>query len=357
YAVRAKVVKLFEPRSKKMHQTGLLGDESGVARFVTWSSRAPPTLEQGKTYLIDDLYASEYNDKINADLTNSTVEEINDDIKVAPAPGIMLIGAVTRVLSAGIVYRCAAKGCRKAVDIGPGGYMCPVHGILEDARVDLRARVVLDDGVQATTVFIPAAVLEKLTWISLAGAVDLAASTKVGGNFLVENKLRDSLFGKYLKVFVSPMSGQYYCQDAEVLHSFSDLEGVDTRASWELKEPPEWIPTEATRSFIAEMLQVKEILKEGPEKTSPTYAVLPSGERAARFVWAGVLVDVNRFNDSLTCNINDPTGILKLRVHRQYQAKAFQTLQNIKAPALIAVAGKLSLYKPPDGDKTYVSLV
>src|SRR5690606_19217183 len=65
YAVRVKVVKLFEPRHKKMHQVGLLGDESGILRFVSWTGGETPTVEQGKSYEIQDVFASEYEDKIS----------------------------------------------------------------------------------------------------------------------------------------------------------------------------------------------------------------------------------------------------------------------------------------------------
>lgn len=357
-AARVRVVKLFEARHQKIHQTGLLGDASGVVRFVSWKGKTePPTLEQGKNYEIQGIYPTLHEDKVSANLTNATATEIEEEIAVAPAPGEILVGAVTRIMSAGIVRRCPHKGCKKTVEVGPGGYLCPTHGLVEEPRPDLRARVVLDNGCQAATVYLPAPVVEKLTWLSLAGAVDLAESAKVGGDYLVEDRIRTALFGRYLKVYASAMPGQFYAQDAEVVKSPAVLHDTDPAAPWALKEDPEWVPSVGTRAFIAELSAVREIVKDGTEKMSPTFAILPTGEKAARFFWCGVLVELTKRDDSLVGRINDPTSTLRIKAHRQYQSRAYMALSQVKAPALIAIAGKLNVYKPADSEDVYVSLV
>ncbi len=357
-AARVKVVKLFEARHQKIHQTGLLGDASGVVRFVSWKGKSePPTLEQGKCYEIQGIYPTLRDDKISANLSNATATEITEEITVAPAPGEILVGAVTKIMSAGIVRRCPHINCKKAVTIGPGGYLCPTHGLVEEPRPDLRARVVLDNGCQAATVYLPALVVEKLTWLSLAGAVDLAESAKVGGDYLVEDRIRTALFGRYLKVYASAMPGQFYAQDAEVVKSPAVLHDTDPIAPWALKEDPEWVPSVGTRAFIAELSEVREIVKEGSEQMSPTFAILPTGEKAARFFWCGVMTELTKRDESLVGRVNDPTGSIRIKAHRQYQSRAYMALSQIKAPALIAVAGKLNVYKPADSEDVYVSLV
>jgi len=358
-AVKVKVVKLFEARHLKIFQTGLIGDASGVCRFVSWKGgkTEPPTLEQGKCYELQGVYSTLYDDKINVNLSTATATEITEEIHVAPAAGEILVGAVTRILSAGIVRRCSHQGCKKTLTVGPGGYLCPAHGLVEEPRPDLRARLVLDNGTQAATVYLPAPVIEKLTWLSLAGAVDLAESAKVGGDFLVEDKIRTALFGRYLKVYAAPMPGQFYAQDAEIVKSPAVLHDTDPAEPWTLKEDPDWIPTIGTRAFITVLSAVREIVKEGTEQMSPTFAILPNGEKAARFFWIGVLVELTKRDDSLVGKVNDPTGTLRIKAHRQYQSRAFMALSQIKAPALIAIAGKLNVYKPPDTEDVYVSLV
>lgn len=357
-AVKVKIVKLFEARHQKIYQTGLLGDASGVCRFISWKGKTePPTLEQGKAYEIQGVYPTLHDDKVSANLSNATATEITEEITVAPAPGEILVGTVTRILSAGIVRKCTHQGCKKTLTVGPGGYLCPLHGLVEEPRPDLRARVVLDNGTQAATVYLPAPVIEKLTWLSLAGAVDLAESAKVGGDFLVEDKIRTALFGRYLKVYASPMPSQFYAQDAEIVKSPAVLHDTDPVAPWALKEDPDWKPTIGTRAFIAELSTVREIVKEGTEQMSPTYAVLSNGEKAARFFWCGVLVELTKRDDSLVGRINDPTGTIRIKAHRQYQNKAYMALSQVKAPALIALAGKLNVYKPPDTEDVYVSFV
>ena len=357
-AARVRVVKLFEARHQKIHQTGLLGDASGVVRFVSWKGKSEPlTLKPGENYEIQGIYPTLYDDKISVNITNATATEIEEEIAVAPAPGEILVGAVTKIMSAGIVRRCPHKNCKKTVEVGPGGYLCPTHGLVDEPRPDLRARVVLDNGCQAATVYLPAPVVEKLTWLSLAGAVDLAESAKVGGDYLVEDRIRTALFGRYLKVYASPMSGQFFAQDVEVVKLPAVLHDTDPAAPWTLKGDPDWMPSVGTRAFIAELSAVREIVKDGEEKMSPTYAILPTGERAARFFWCGVLVELTKRDDSLVGRINDPTGTLRIKAHRQYQSRAYMTLLQVKAPALIAIAGKLNVYKPADSEDVYVSFV
>jgi len=200
-------------------------------------------------------------------------------------------------------------------------------------------------------------VVEKLTWLSLAGAVDLAESAKVGGDYLVEDRIRTALFGRYLKVYASAMPGQFYAQDAEVVKSPAVLHDTDPIAPWALKEDPEWVPSVGTRAFIAELSEVREIVKEGSEQMSPTFAILPTGEKAARFFWCGVMTELTKRDESLVGRVNDPTGSIRIKAHRQYQSRAYMALSQIKAPALIAVAGKLNVYKPADSEDVYVSLV
>jgi len=314
-------------------------------------------LEQGKAYEIQGVYPTLYDEKINVNLSNATATEIDEEITVAKVPGEILVGAVTRIYSAGIVRRCPHQGCKKMVEVGPGGYICPRHGIVEEPRPDLRARVILDNGTQAATIYLPAPVIEKITWLSLAGAVDLAESAKVGGEYLIEDRIRNALFGRYFKFYASPMSGQFYAQDAEIVESLASLSDTDIDVPWTLKEDPDWVPTVGTRAFITELSAIRDIVKDSTEQMSSTYAVLSNGEKAARFFWCGVLIELTKRDDSLVGKVNDPTGTLRIKAHRQYQSRAYTVLSQIKAPALIAIAGKLNVYRPPDSEDVYVSLV
>lgn len=120
-----------------------------------------------------------------------------------------------------------------------------------------------------------------------------------------------------------------------------------------------YIPQSGRRIAIIEMQQVRETGKEGGEKTAPTYAILPNGERAYRFFWIGVLTETKKDeHGSITGFLSDPTGMIRMRVHPQYQQKAFAALSLIEAPQLIAVSGKVNIYAPPDAnnEERYITL-
>jgi hypothetical protein len=120
-----------------------------------------------------------------------------------------------------------------------------------------------------------------------------------------------------------------------------------------------YIPQPGRRISICEMQQIRNSGKDGGEQTAPTYAILPSGERVYRFFWIGVLTDTKKDpNGNITGFLADPTGMIRMRVHPQYQEKAFAALSLIEAPQFIAVSAKVNIYAPPDAksDEIYVTL-
>ena len=120
-----------------------------------------------------------------------------------------------------------------------------------------------------------------------------------------------------------------------------------------------YIPQPGRLISIIEMQQVRETGKENGEKTAPTYAILPNGERVYRFFWIGVLTGTKKDeHGSIAGFLSDPTGMIRMKVHPQYQQKAYAALSLIEAPQFIAVSGKLNIYAPPDAksDELYISL-
>lgn len=63
-SVEAKVKRLFDDLHPKKHQDGILVDQyGGSARFVSWASTDPPTLEQGAWYRFDGVQVKEFNEQ------------------------------------------------------------------------------------------------------------------------------------------------------------------------------------------------------------------------------------------------------------------------------------------------------
>lgn len=62
-SVEVKVDELYDSWTKQ-HQRGLLTDRyGGAARFVSWESDTPPTLEQEEWYYLEDILVDEYKDE------------------------------------------------------------------------------------------------------------------------------------------------------------------------------------------------------------------------------------------------------------------------------------------------------
>ena len=63
-SVTARVERLYDDIHEKKHQNGILADRfEGTARFVSWKSTDPPTLDVGQWYRFEGVEVSEYNGK------------------------------------------------------------------------------------------------------------------------------------------------------------------------------------------------------------------------------------------------------------------------------------------------------
>jgi replication factor A1 len=79
--VRAKIIQLWDPKSELISQTGLIGDETGSIKFVSWKKSALPEVEEGKNYefknVITDLWQDRYSVKFNR---NTQFTELEEDV-------------------------------------------------------------------------------------------------------------------------------------------------------------------------------------------------------------------------------------------------------------------------------------
>lgn len=70
--LNAKVLELWEPGSDSIAQVGLLGDSSGVRKFVAWEKSELPALEEGEIYDLENVVTDEYEGKYSVKLTSTT---------------------------------------------------------------------------------------------------------------------------------------------------------------------------------------------------------------------------------------------------------------------------------------------
>jgi len=107
----------------------------------------------------------------------------------------------------------------------------------------------------------------------------------------------------------------------------------------------------ARRVFAAELRECRYQFKEGEDEKSPTFVLLPSGERSNRIFLVGTLTEKTRQGEQnmfYRGRVVDPTGTFFVMAG-SYQPEAMQQLAKIETPAFVAVVGKPNLYQKPDG--------
>lgn len=140
--VRAKVVDLWEPNSDAIAQVGLLGDESGQMKFVSFTTSDLPLLEEGAVYRLGNVITDEYEGRFSVKLNRTTnIDQLDEDIEVGDN-SVEVEGALVDIQSgSGLIRRCPEEGCTRVLRNG----RCSEHGEVE-GEFDLRIKGVLDDG-------------------------------------------------------------------------------------------------------------------------------------------------------------------------------------------------------------------
>jgi RPA family protein len=107
----------------------------------------------------------------------------------------------------------------------------------------------------------------------------------------------------------------------------------------------------ARRVFASELRECRYQFKDGEDEKSPTFVLLPTGERSNRIFIVGTLTEKTRQGEQNVFyrgRVVDPTGTFFVMAG-SYQPEAMQQLAKIDTPAFVAVIGKPNLYTKPDG--------
>lgn len=107
----------------------------------------------------------------------------------------------------------------------------------------------------------------------------------------------------------------------------------------------------ARRVFASELRECRYQFKEGEDEKSPTFVLLPTGERSNRIFIVGTLTEKTRQGEQnifYRGRVVDPTGTFFVMAG-SYQPEAMQQLAKIEPPQFVAVVGKPNLYQKPDG--------
>ncbi|WP_370573369.1 replication protein A [Methanomethylovorans sp.] len=85
--IKVKVVQLWENTHGSISQVGLLADETGTIKFISWAAAEVPAVEEGRTYIFKNVVSSEWNSKMEVTLNkSSSIEEIPDDMHIQSRP-------------------------------------------------------------------------------------------------------------------------------------------------------------------------------------------------------------------------------------------------------------------------------
>lgn len=107
----------------------------------------------------------------------------------------------------------------------------------------------------------------------------------------------------------------------------------------------------ARRVFAVELKESRIHFKEGQDEKSPTYVLLPTGERCNRVFIAGTLTEKRRQGEQnmfYRARVVDPTGTFFVMAG-SYQPEAMQQVARLEPPTFVAVVGKPNVYQAPDG--------
>lgn len=199
-SLKTKVVQLWPSESESIAQSGLIGDDTGTIRFVSWAKSGLPTVEEDKCYMLKNVVTDEWQGRYNVKLTRSTeIVPIEEDIEVSSVVEEFL-GAIVDIQSgSGLIKRC--EFCKRALSKGS----CGEHGKVE-GMYDLRIKGVIDDGNVVQEILLNREIVESLIGITLEEAKKMAAEAL--DQSLVLDAFRERLIGRYFSI-KGPRVGRY----------------------------------------------------------------------------------------------------------------------------------------------------
>lgn len=211
FNIRGKVIQFFDSKNDKIDQVGLLGDETGIVKFITWKSSNAPKLEKDKSYVFNYAQSQKYNELYS--LVIASAIEMPDEIHV-PSKQTEIIGNLVSIKAgSGLIRRCKVDGCGRV--ISRQNY-CTIHEIQNDFKWDMRIKGIIDDGTTAYNVIMTLPTVEKLTGITLDKAIETSQNNPLGADF-VFLQIRSKVLGRYFVVTGTKYPDRVFVQDCNPL--------------------------------------------------------------------------------------------------------------------------------------------
>jgi replication factor A1 len=190
--VEAKVVELWAPTSDSISQVGLIGDETGVIKFVSWAKAKLPAIEESKSYLFKNVVADEFNGRMSIKF-NKTSEIVPLDHEIqAGSVEVTFHGAIVAIQAgSGYIKRCPE--CKRVLKKGA----CEKHGRVNGTD-DMRIKAVIDDGHRTQELIFNREMTEKVVGITLDHAKAIVAETLDYST--ITGMIETVLLGRYFTV-------------------------------------------------------------------------------------------------------------------------------------------------------------
>jgi replication factor A1 len=214
--LKAKVVQLWDKESEAISQVGLVGDSTGVIKFISWAKANLPSMEEGKVYLLKNIVVDEYQGKMSVKLnSSSSIEPLAEDMEVGRQKSTFMGVLVDIQKNSGLIKRCPI--CKRAIQRG----VCQEHGKVV-GNPDLRIKGILDDGITTRNILIGRELTEKLTGLTLESAQAMVMEnldSEAAGSFA-----KEKLLGRYWVATGSDLGENFLVDSLEPVPPITDAE-------------------------------------------------------------------------------------------------------------------------------------
>jgi len=220
-SLKAKVATLWDADHESIAQTGLLADDSGTIKFTLWAKSADdlPTLVEGETYRFGNVVTDEYQGRFSVNINGSS-EVSRIDTEFDTDQSRQVSGAIVDISGgSGLIKRCGHEDCTRTLSDG----RCREHGDV-DGDLDLRIKMVLDDGEEIRRLIFDDEQTEALTGLSMDAARDIAMDAL--DRSAVADRIEEMLVGHYLEAEVEQVGRWDLVQEASIVEAVPAAEEV-----------------------------------------------------------------------------------------------------------------------------------
>jgi len=232
--IRGKITRLFETKSDKVWQGGMIGDETGSVNFVIWASSNPTKkLEEGKIYTSLFAACSKFNDKFSLSIVANETTESEGEMDVKTS-NVSMVGNIVIVSEgSGLIKRCTAEGCGRTLT---RQNFCTTHEIQKDFKYDMRIKGVIDNGIDAKYIHASMKLTEKLLDTTMEKAIKLAENNPLGPEAILID-IREKLVGKYYRIEGNEIDGRIIATDIRPLkvEEMKQITGLDFKEPTQTK--------------------------------------------------------------------------------------------------------------------------